>query len=163
VDAPLCQKACRFCHRVFRHLCGVRSRAAYCSPICRRAGRHRSIIATRQRHRPSPEGASIIAITNGVARTAPGYPDFARFCFAQRAFCAALIRALASADIVRFFLAPRERWAGGSPAELARASGALLRVGLAPSLLVACPSVAGNAARISCEAARHELPVRHRG
>ena len=56
VDAPLRQKVCRRCNRLFAICASCDRGHAYCSPACRTAARRASVRAARQRHRRSPEG-----------------------------------------------------------------------------------------------------------
>jgi hypothetical protein len=56
VDAPLRQRTCRRCNRLFAICISCDRGHAYCSPACREAARSASVRAARQRHRRSPEG-----------------------------------------------------------------------------------------------------------
>ena len=56
MDAPLRQKTCRTCHRLFAICVACDRGHAYCSDACRRAGRRRSVAAAKARHQASREG-----------------------------------------------------------------------------------------------------------
>ena len=56
MDAPLRQKVCRRCNRIFAICVSCDRGHAYCSSACRTKARRASQRAARQRHRRSPEG-----------------------------------------------------------------------------------------------------------